>query len=402
MRRLHLVPAVAWTFTAGITLGTVWEAVQAAQDPSLSTTELLTGLSWLLVPVTFAVLGAFVVTRRPDNTIGWLLLVPGLAVLDVASSVVSSPTAPDHVSWGTLAVLWYDAASWIFLILPIFLVLALFPTGRSLSPRWRWHTWLVVVLGTAMVVLAVFSTRAGPTDASWTVANPIGFIPDVGNLTWFFPLWDVLLIVATIGGAAAMVVRFRRSGWAERQQIKMLLYAVTVFAVIYSVGAVNEGWADNSPFSALLSLGMLLIPVAMAVAILRHRVFDIDLVIRRTILYALVTGVLGGVYVGSVVLFQSVAGGMLGLDSSIAVAASTLLIAALFRPVRARTQAVLARRFFRGRYDRAQTLAAFAGHARDELDSGRLGAALLTAVDDTLHPATLSLWVPTPERPPAR
>ncbi len=381
---------LAWAFAAVVIASGARDVSRVVRSDG-TWASLVGGGVWLLVPVAFVVLGAFVVTRRPDNLIGWLLLVPGLAAANASEGLVTAPVG--HPGWTTILAVYYDELSWIFLILPIFLVVALFPTGRPVSPRWRWHTGLVLLLAGVMVVLAVFTAEISPLDGAWTVHNPIGFLPVVAAVPWFFPLWDALLIVAVVGAGAAMTTRFRRAEWFERQQIKTVLYAVGVFVVIYAVSAANEGWGDNGLVAGLLGVGLLLVPSAIALAILRHRVFDIDLVIRRTVVYAIVTGLLAGVFVGSVVLFQAAAQRISGLDSSVGVAASTLLIAGLFNPLRSRTQDVLDRRFFRSRYDAVRTLDGFAGRVRSQVDVDRLSEELVGAVTTALRPGTATVWL---------
>ena len=167
--------------------------------------------------MTFAILGAVVVTRCPGNVIGWLLLAPGLAV---SLPVAELGAAPAETGFLLLAQLWYLNVSWVLVIFPILLMLALFPTGRPLNPRWRWHTWVVVGMGGFFLLLVAALERLGPPDGAgdWTVANPIGFLgdPDAGSV-WFGPIWTAGLLAITLGAVASMLVRFRRAGWLERQ-----------------------------------------------------------------------------------------------------------------------------------------------------------------------------------------
>jgi hypothetical protein len=356
-------------------------------------------LLWQFVPVTFALLGAFIVTRRPDNLIGWLLLAPGLAVdLTGVTGLTEAPTEPGV---GVLVALWFSNVSWVMVIFPIMLLLALFPTGRPVSPRWRWHTWTVVGMGLSFFVLVALTRELGPIEAPvsgerWTVTNPIGVIPDSALYsTGFRVLWSTGLVVITLGAIAAMVVRFRRAARGERQQLKWLLYAVAVFGGTYTAAAIAEGWPQASWLGLLFSVSVLFVPVSVTIAILRHRVFDIDIIIRRTVTYAVVTASLAAVYVGSVVAFQSVAQALTGADSSLGVAASTLVIVALFNPLRQRIRLMLGRRFFRETYELERTLVRFASQARTETDVDRLLYELVNVVHASLHPGSISLLLVT-------
>jgi hypothetical protein len=390
-RPARLLGGLAWAFVvlrAGLT---VWDLRLIAAQPDAGMNLYTAGaVQWALVPVTFAILGAFVVTRRPGNVIGWLLLAPGMAV---SLPVAELGAAPAETGFLLLAQLWYVNVSWVLVIFPILLMLALFPTGRPLSPRWRWHTWVVVGMGGFFLLLVAVLERLGPPDGAgdWTVANPIGFLGDLDAGPWFGPIWTAGLLVITLGAAASMLVRFRRAGWLERQQLKWLLYAVTVFGVVYSAAAIAEGWGQASWLALLFGLSVLFVPVCMTIAILRHRVFDIDVIIRRTATYTVITTLSTAVFLGSVVLFQGLARQVTGVDSSLGVAASTLLVAALFNPLRRRTQAVLGRRFFRNSYELELTLAGFAARARSETDIDRVFSDLLGVVDDALHPRAVSV-----------
>jgi hypothetical protein len=207
------------------------------------------------------------------------------------------------------------------------------------------------------------------------------------------PIWFVLLPALTLACAAALFVRFRRARGVERQQIKWLFFASALFAVVYIPTFFTGSYTTaNNIWDTLFVLGILAIPIAIAIAILRYNLYDIDLIIRKTLQYALLTGLLALVYFGSVVLLQSLVENLTGQQSQFVIVLSTLAIAALFNPLRLRIQDFIDRRFFRKKYDAEKMLANFAAIARDEVDMDKLTAALLGVVEETMQPESISLW----------
>jgi hypothetical protein len=279
-------------------------------------------------------------------------------------------------------------------------LMLLFPTGRPISRRWGWLVWVGVGLLLFLLLLATFVTPmqpAGGGAADWSYPNPIGLIQNTGLnesavFSFFFammPLWVVLCL-------AALVVRYRRAGRVERQQMKWLLVATAVFAAAYIPVFVLTDFAfgpDTALWSNLWMIVMPLIPVSIGIAILRYRLFDIDLIIRRTLLYTATTALLALVFFGSVVLLQGVFVAVTGQQSQLAIVLSTLAIAALFNPLRNRIQAAIDRRFYRQKYDAQQVLAEFAITARDETDMNALTAELARVVQETMAPEQVSVWL---------
>ena len=348
----------------------------------------------------FVLLGVLIVTRQPKNVIGWLIVLPGLVGLIPNESYIRSfNSAPSQPPVGLILAVWFTYWNWLLLILPILFIPVLFPTGRPLSGRWRW----LIVAGLALAVyfflIASFQSRfAGvninpPVD--WSIANPIGFLSDPIVETLIGPFL-VGMILVTILSFASIFVRYRAAGGVERQQIKWLLYACALFAATYIARFLLsdlQGILDDI-LRTSLNLTFLALPAAIAIAILRYRLWDIDVIIRRTLQYSLVTGLLALVYFGSVLLGQRLAGALTGRqESPLVVVISTLLIAALFNPLRVRVQAFIDRRFYRRKYDAIQTLAAFTQTARDETSLETLEPALLTAVRDSLQPEQAWLWL---------
>jgi hypothetical protein len=263
--------------------------------------------------------------------------------------------------------------------------LLLFPTGRLPSPRWRPAAWLAAVgmtFGTAALAL-----KPGTFDDS-QIENPVG-IP--GLPVWLGTAAWLVLLSAAAAAMASLRTRYRSGDPLERRQLRWLLYAAALVATGVVVTAPLEplfGQAGVDATNATITLTLATVPVAMGIAMLKHRLYDIDLVIRRTLVYAVLTATLGAAYLGSVLLVGLAVG-----RSGLAVAVSTLAVAALFRPALARIQGVVDRRFYRRRYDAQRTLEAFGGRLRDELDLDALGADLRRVVQDTVQPAHVTLWL---------
>ncbi len=348
------------------------------------------------VLVVLAAVGLLLWLRRPENAIGPILLV--LAILITFSIAAEGtyrqwdgdPTPPLAVRAlvaldETFGLLWLTA---IGVLLPL-----VFPTGRLLSPRWRLVLWSTGVV----LVLAMVGTALGPEHLDWGthggIDNPLGVGGTAGVvLRALSNGGEVVFLLLILTAFAGLGIRVRRSSGVERQQLKWIVLALATALgglVLAACGDTfgsepvgNVGW---SVFMAALIVGM---PVAMGLAILRYRLYDIDLVIRRTLVYGALTVTLAGAYLALVLLVGLAVG-----RSGFATAVSTLAVAALFRPLRARIQGAVDRRFYRRRYDAAQTLEAFGTHLRDELDLEALAADVREVVHETVQPAHVSLWL---------
>jgi hypothetical protein len=363
----------------------------------------------VILALSFSAVGAVIVVRRPENTIGWILLVGGLCNsmngFSWEYSRYALLTADDPWPLGPFFA-WLSV--WIFapgFVASFPLTLLLFPTGRLPSPRWRPLLWLIAV-GLALAVVPMAAT-------AWPIRGPTLVIGDmwtngaVSSLVVTLQNTGVAVIIACIlASVVSIVLRFRSAAGEERQQLKWLVYAgaLTFGVTVTASPAVPFEWPE--PFSSLLSfLAPLLlpsIPVAVGIAILRHRLYDIDVLINRTLVYGSLTAVLALVYAGGVVLSQGVLRALTGQGSTFAVVVSTLLIAALFNPLRRRIQAFIDRRFYRKRYDAKETLSAFSARLRHETDLDRLGGELVSVVSETVQPAHASLWLRPARRGEAR
>jgi hypothetical protein len=340
----------------------------------------------------FGVLGVLIASRHPRNPIGWLFC--GIALTGSLMALARGVAELWLEGKGVPAALGETAAvygdmSWILVILPAatFLLL-LFPNGRPPSPGWRVVAWCAGA-GIALLLLSE-SLLPGPLDDFPEVVNPYGvdgWVPEVLAAIAF-----LTLAVAIVGSPLSLIVRFRRAGREQRQQIKWLALAgavagVTFVLALASYEALPAGVADGA-----IMLSILMLPVAAGMAILRHRLYDIDVVINRTLVYGALTATLAGAYLAMVLLLQ-LALSPLTEESDLAIAGSTLAVAALFRPARARIQEAVDRRFYRRRYDAARTLEAFGVRLRDEVDLDALGGELRAVVADTMQPAHVSLWL---------
>jgi hypothetical protein len=345
--------------------------------------------------LTFAGVAWVIARAIPRHPIARLFAAVGLVVAFylVAEryqyvALVLHPGLPLGVAAAWLqAWLYVPALGVVIAVLP-----QLFPTGRPLTRGWRWGLWLAAVAGFGVVLTD--ATQPGRIDQS-TIDNPFGIDP-----VWHNRLAGAataLLLVASVVGVASLVTRWRRARPHERQQLKLFAYAAALLPVFVLISGVtqilglDEGVAQWISFGAATG-AFLGLPIATAASIVRHQLYDIDLVINRTLVYAALTAVLVATYLISVLAFRVVLDPITG-KSDLSVAVSTLAVAGLFRPLRARIQAVVDRRFYRQRYDAARTLDEFSGRLRHQIDLESLGTELRSVVHDTMQPAHVTLWL---------
>lgn len=343
----------------------------------------------------FPTVGALVASRRPENLVGWLFLGAGL-VLAVAGFVFELAVHALIAAPGSLPG---ESLAWLslWLYIPGFflgvLLLLLFPNGRLLSPGWRTVGWLA--LGGLVVVCVGVALRPGPLDDPFElVENPYGIQSATGALNALFVTGWTLFLASSIGAAISLVVRFRRARGEERTQLKWITMAGAVVAVTLIGEAATLGRSETAVAitQVMIVIALTGIPVATGLAILKHRLYDIDLIIRRTLVYGVLSVFLAGLYFGVVLALQQVFSGFAG-GSDLSIAVSTLAVAALFRPVRRRVQALVDRRFYRRRYDAERTLEAFSARLREEIELEALSAELRAIVAETMQPASISLWL---------
>jgi hypothetical protein len=390
---------LAWGMWASTVLAVALTLFLASLNDSSSSFRNETVISLLIF--SFSTVGALVASRRPENAIGWLYcsgtLVWMLGELALEYAVYALITDPPGAlpagAWAAWFGAWARGVGWFLIV--VFLLL-LFPTGRLPSRRWRpvlWGAVGYIAFFTLVIWLSPesFDLRLG------SVRNPLGL--EIGIMVLLLqevvPLTFPLLVVVS---GTAVIVRFRRSRGDERQQLKWFAYAVVVMIVVFVFWFSLE-LARFAPAGALtFTVPLIGLPVAVAIAILKYRLYDIDLLINRTLVYAVLTATLALVYFGGVVSLQYVFRAFIGQESTLAVVASTLAIAALFQPLRRRIQALIDRRFYRRKYDAAKTLQDFSAKLRNETDLDALSDELVGVVRKTMQPEHVSLWLRPPQR----
>ncbi len=357
---------------------------------------------WLLntvIAVSFSPVGAVIAPRLPPrNPIGWLFCTIGLIgamrifVAEYAiATLLAEPGSLLNKLPGGEALAWVSSWVWVVHFGPFLFLALLFPDARLPSPRWRPFAWVVgVVVTGGTVAVALWPETAARFDR---VNNPLGIEVAAPVIN---PMETILYALALIS-AASLLVRLLHSKGVERQQVKWFAYAVVMLAISTTLAyVVSEamdvdwlGWIS----SILVIASLVGLPVAMSIAILRYKLYNIDLLINRTLVYGSLTALLVAVYVGCVVSLQYAIRVLTGGESQLAVVASTLAIAALFQPLRRRVQGFIDQRFYRRKYDAAKTLAQFSIKLRDETDLERLNAELLSVVRETMQPTRVSLWL---------
>jgi hypothetical protein len=345
-----------------------------------------------VIPVFFAVLGAIIATHQPGNPISWLFIAVGFAFLFEGLGWMVVVDHPEPPSFGDVLALAIVNSGFFIFSVAAFLVLYIFPTGRFLNRRWSWAGWLAAALSAEVFFVHLFLEEVGLSDfpgQDWVTHNPFGVIPV--DLWYDGPLQVVFgigLITLFAGVIPAVIVRYLRSSELVRAQIRWVGFAAVVWVVVFAINLFSPGEGDV--FSTLNFIALAMIPVSVVVAITRFRLYDIDRIISRTIGYTIVVVLLGAVYTLGAVWLPT---RLLGRQPPVFVAASTLMVAALFNRVRRPILAWIDRRFHRTHYDAEQVIAAFAKQLSNETDPDRLTQQWLTVVSETLQPATIGVWV---------
>jgi len=341
--------------------------------------------------------GAIVASRRPENPVGWLLCLSGVAVsishFGSQYAIYTLLAQPDSLPAG-------EAFAWIETwILPILIGLGvftflLFPTGRLPSRRWRWLGWLTMAFVFVGAISGAFTS--GPVDGLGPLQNPLGIEGFTsGYKAILYPMAPFLYAAS----ALSVFVRLRRATGVERQQIKWFAYAAVVMAITVFLQIITETvdvplWFGKTEFAVFTVAGTA-VPISIGIAILRYRLYDIDIIINRTLVYGSLTAILAGLYFGSVTATQALFSILTDEQElpQVVVVISTLLIAALFNPMRQRIQSFIDRRFYRRKYDAIKTLEAFSVKLRDVTDLNALSDDLVGVVRETMQPAHVSLWL---------
>jgi len=353
-------------------------------------------LLFLMAVATLAIVGAFLAAKVPENRIGWLLLLSGLlfglGMLSGGYAFRSLDTSAGLWPAGALAA-WLNN---VLFVPPIVIVTVgvplVFPDGHLLSARW---CWVAVALALGAIGATLRPAFAPGPMGDTLFENPFGLpdlVPALGTIDTISAMTAIPVFIAAV---ISVATRWRRGGAVERQQLKWLIAVASVAAVAFPFafveGTLGLTFAANIAWYAGF-LAIAALPVAIAVAILRYRLYDIDRIISRTIAYAAVTGILVATFAGAILLFQALLDPLTG-GNTVAVAVSTLIVAALFQPLRRRIQRAVDRRFNRSRYDAEQIASEFADHLRDEVDLAMLHGDLLAVVERSLQPTLAGVWL---------
>ncbi len=377
----------AWILPAAtVGVGLVFMVV-ALTDEAGRTADVAGTATVLIMTVALLPIGALVASRQPENPLGWIFtgtaffFALGFAAYEYAVyAYLVRPGTPG----GELAA-WIETWFWFPAVtLPFTLLILLFPNGQPPSARWRPLVWVIlaaIVIGTASAALTEGRLDGIEFDV---IQNPVG-VPGAETMT------AVALAVVGITGIlsfVSLILRLRRSSGHEREQLRFVVRAFAVSVVLIVIG-----FAIPSDLSwPVVVVAIAWIPIGCGIAVIRHQLWDVNVVVRKTLVYGGVSALLAGLYFGIVIGLQAAFSGFTR-GNDLAIAGSTLAVAALFRPARARIQAFVDRRFYRGRYDAARTLEAFNARMRDEIDLDALGSELGTVVRRTLQPAHVSIWL---------
>jgi hypothetical protein len=345
--------------------------------------------------------GAIIASRRTQNLIGWLLCVSGLVfgvvMFATEYAIYALLVAPGTLPAGEALV--SVNPLWVLGFNLFVLMLIMFPTGKLPRSRWRWLVYLYIAIAVVEVVAMLF--LPGTLEGSDLIKNPLG----IEGLPIGRKPVQALIFTGGLVASGTLILRLRKGSWVERQQIKWLAYAAAVATggsiLVYTPPeALSARWVTSVGY-VVVELGVLGIPISIGIAILRYRLYEIDTLINRSLVYGSLTATLVALYFGGIVVLQRLFVLLTGQQSTLAVVASTLLIAALFTPLRQRIQSFIDRRFYRSKYDAAKTLEVFSAQLRDETDLDALSEDLVGVVRETMQPAFVSLWL-RPDLPSRR
>jgi hypothetical protein len=350
--------------------------------------------------IAFAVVGALILSRLARNRIGGLLMFIGVATGGIGALVSLVASGANSGAEPTLTddlLVWLSMWSWWLLMGPLFLLLLIFPTGRLLSRRWRCVVGMLGLLFASFLAVVTLSPEWRDTESGRVVANRFVSIGTSAALPIeaFLGPWSIALAGTALLCVLSVFVRYRRADVVERRQLNWFLFTCAFFITLYVFSAIGQPPGVGPPEWAgvLLSFVFVAFPVSIGIAILRHRLFDIDLIVRRTFTYAIISAALAIVYFGANLIAQGVISALGGQRNELAIVASTLAVAALFSPVRRRVQEAIDQRFNRQRYDADKVVADFADYAAHETDLAALQARIVGVVAETIQPKQVTVWV---------
>jgi hypothetical protein len=354
---------------------------------------------YILLALMYTTLGALVASRHPRNIIGWMFCGSGLAIPGAACAQLYADyviyNEPGVLAGGAVA---FWISSWLFpaglFVTPMFLMF-LFPTGRAPTRFWTW----VVRFAVALLCVGYPSAALRPgrvEPAEFGVDNPFAVHGTIGDLFEAInAAGEASLPLLFLLGIGSLIARRRGARGDERQQLRWFVYAASMMAISFGLSfasvAAGVQWLGDV-FFVIGAIALAGIPLASGLAILKYRLYDIDVVINRTLVYGALSAILAGIYIGLVFAFQALLAPITA-ESDLAIAGSTLAVAALFRPVRTRVQTFIDHRFYRRKFDAQQTVDEFSAHLRDEVDLGALSSQLVATVENMMQPAHVSLWL---------
>ena len=344
--------------------------------------------------LSYALLGSLLIMRRPAHPIGWLFCFKNILgqvfVLTEEYAIYGILTQPEALSFSTFVAWIYD---WLWIPVNMLdpILLLLFPTGRLLSPRWKWAVWFTLFVMLQALIVRMF--YPGPLRNLPLVINPFGneiikHIRDAGDSIYYN-----LLVLPLVVASLSLILRFHSAKGSRRNQLKWIAYATALNILVAPFRYITP-LELNSVIVFIGTLAVIMLPVSITIAILRYKLFDIDLIINRTLVYGLLTTLLVAAYYGSVILLQA----LLYLltrqqQSELVIVASTLVTVVLFNPLRHRIQAFIDRRFYRQKYDATRILAGFSAKLRHQIDLDDLQSEIVAVAQTTLQPRSVSLWL---------
>jgi hypothetical protein len=376
-----------WGFTLAL-------LVVALLSPKTEENGLVILLPLATGAIAWSTVGAVVASRRPENAVGWILwamgLLSGVALFAGQYATYALLVHPGSLPGGELVGL-LSSWIWVPIIGLLIFLLLLFPNGQLPTRRWRPVAWI----GGAVIAMGAINEALvpGTIDGLEPLRNPLGIEGAKRILALLSTISQALAAALLLVAAASLFVRLRRARGEERQQVKWLAYAATVLATSFFLSSVSGAIGASWVGFVLSMVGFLGIPMAAGIAVLKYRLYEIDLLINRTLVYGALTAMLALVYFGTVVAMQYTFRALTGQESQLAVVASTLAIAAIFNPLRRRIQDFVDRRFYRRKYDARKTLEAFSAKLRDETDLGALTNDVVGVVRETMQPAHVSVWL---------
>ncbi|QYK51249.1 MAG: hypothetical protein KF701_01845 [Anaerolineales bacterium] len=314
---------------------------------------------WRTAALTFAIVGALIISRERRHLIGWLLMVTPIMI--TVATVLSQFMEPrlqqaTTLDTGLLVYVWFNTWSWWLLIGPILLIFFLFPTGKLLTRGWRWGVSLTFFAFALFLFLATFTPIMEVGDGEQLFANPIGFLSEevVGVL---LVMMTFFLVAGALTSLVSVFARYRRSEAVERAQMRWLFIACAIFVLNYAIGFVVEGYIDSSVGETIFILSVFAIPLSIGIAILRYRLWDVDVVINRSLVYGVLTTLLAALFAGTAAVLSQIAKAAFGEEMQQAAAAvAAIVVASLFTPIRTRVEGAINRRLFPENVDLSQGL----------------------------------------------